>query len=129
MSEHLERLARRVADDAFFLAPALALYARSEGLDEAALAARLECPLATLTLLRLCRMPHAQPPRFGQDIDCIATRFTVRAEVLAEVVRRGQNLLQLRATETTAPDAAGFLLAARDRSDEPPPTPLTEEAP
>lgn len=120
MSDSLNYLARRVADDAWFLAPALALYARSEGLDDAALAARLGCPMENLPLLRLCRMPRAEPPGFGQDVDRIAERFAVEAEVLAQVVRRGQNLLSLRASETPASDA-GYLLAAREQPDEPPP--------
>jgi len=130
MNEHLERLARRVADDPFFLAPALALYAHSAGLNDLALAAHLECPMEVLPLLRLCRMPRAQPPGFAQDVDRIAERFAVRADVLAEVVRRGQGLLRLRQAEKLAQaDSAGFLLAARDQPPQSPPERPSGETP
>ena len=49
MSQHLERLARRVASDPFFLASALARYAESEEPDDAALAEKLGCAMPVLT--------------------------------------------------------------------------------
>jgi hypothetical protein len=110
MTTPLDRLAQRVTSDPGFLAAALAAYGKSEGLDDAALAARLGCDPPILTNLRLCRMPRPQPPQFGQDVERIAGRFGVQAEVLADMVRRGQNLLRFQAGATP-----GTLLAARDR--------------
>ena len=107
---HLETLARRLEEDAFFLAHALMGYARSEGLDEAGLAAALGCPPETLTMLRLCRSPRDDT--FKEDIDSIATRFQVDAGVLADAVRRGQTIAVMQARQ---PDqTGGMLLAARD---------------
>ncbi len=114
MSPYLAHLADRVADAPDFLACALAEYARSERLQDAALAARLGCGVDTLTHLRLCRMPRGQPPLFWQDIERIAGRFSVDVDGLAEVVRRGQSLLNLRKVEGGRQQEPGFLLAARD---------------
>jgi hypothetical protein len=121
MSHHLERLARRVQNDPFFLASALAAYARSEGLDDPALAAKLGCTAVELTALRLCRMPRAEAPFFWQDVEQIARRFSVAAEVLAEVARRGQSLFHLREDARGQDQEPGFLLAARDDAREPEP--------
>jgi hypothetical protein len=107
----LDRLARRVLNDPFFLAAALTAFAESEGLDDAGLAARLGCELSVLTNLRLCRMPCPEAPQFWQDVEQIAERFGVDAETLAEMVRRGQGLRRFREA------AQGTLWAARDRQE------------
>ena len=115
MKENLEHLARRVADDPFFLAAPVSRYQRAEGVDEAALAARLRCPVETLTHVRLCRNPFPDAPRFWQDVQKIAARFDLDAKALAEIVRYGQSLLRVQgrgAAGTTNP--SGFLMAARD---------------
>ena len=112
MDRHLERLARRVGEDEFFLAAPLARVADSQQLDDAALAVRLGCDVETLTHLRLCRNPDPQPPHFWQDVERIAGRFQLDADRLAEVVRLGQALLQAKAQ--VAKDAPGFLMAARE---------------
>jgi len=117
MNPHLDRLAARVTTDPHFLAAALTEFAASEGLARSALAARLGCPPATLPLLYLCRMPRAEAPYFWQDVERIATHFSLPAESLAEAVRRGQSLLQVRGLQVQA-DPAGWLLAARDRKAE-----------
>ena len=110
MTNHLESLARRLEGDPFFLACPLAGYARSENLNDAALAAALKCSLESLTMIRLCRSPDED--RFKADIDAVAARFHADADVLALAVRRGQVLatLQSRQPEQTG----GMLLAARD---------------
>ena len=64
MSGRLDGLARRVADDRFFLASALADYARSERLDDAGLAGALGCAVDALTTLRLCRRPAGDAATF-----------------------------------------------------------------
>jgi hypothetical protein len=114
MNPYLTHLAQRLADAPDFLAYALAEYARSERLDEAGLAARLSCSEETLTHLRLCRMPRTQAPLFWQDVEQIAQRFSVSAEVVAEVARRGQSLFQLRGAASGQKDKPNILFAARD---------------
>ena len=123
MTERLDYLARRVGQDSFFLASALALYARSERLDEQGLARALGCPPATLTMLRLCRRPRPEPAAFREDIERIATRFGIDAGALARIVRRADALEGLRAAGSAGVerDDAGLLMAARDREDEKPP--------
>lgn len=116
MSKSLEALARRVANDPFFLASVLAAYARSEHLDDAGLAETLGCSAAVLTALRLCRAPRPAPRAFQQDVDRLAERFGVDADRLAEVVRYGQALPRLQAGPASA---QGFLMAAREEGEAP----------
>ena len=119
MADRLDVLARRVQIDPNFLAAALADYARSERLDENGLAAALGCPPEQLSPLRLCRRPRAEPAaQFRRDVEQIAARFGVRAEVLAEAVRRSDALIALR---RAAPAERGTLMAARDREEGPAP--------
>jgi hypothetical protein len=122
VNPYLAHLARRVGDAPEFLACALTEYARSEQVDDTALAALLGCPTETLTHLRLCRMPRPQAPLFWQDVELIAARFAVDAGVLAEVTRRGQSLFHLRSPGDCHKAESSFLLAARDddRQAEPP---------
>ena len=113
MGVPLASLAARASDDAFFLGAALAAYAASEGLDEAGLAAVLGCSARALTLLRLCRRPHPEPPAFGRDILRIAQRFGADPTALAMAVRRADALDALRQGSDRS---AGTLIAARDRA-------------
>ena len=114
MNPALSHLARRVADAPDFLACALAEFARSGKLDDDA---QGNDSVARWTPSRTCvcaRMPRTRAPFFSQDIDQIASRFAVDAEILAEVVRRGQTLLHLRVPTAEQHQETGFLLAARD---------------
>src|SRR5262245_37961191 len=113
MPDKLESLARRLEDDQFFLASALADYAQSEHLSDASLAKRLECPVATLAPLRLCRRPRPGKEMFRRDVQTIADRFNVNANVLAEVVRRADALERMRKPMHAQ---RGTLLAARDKA-------------
>jgi hypothetical protein len=110
MPKHIENLARRLETDPFFLACPLKLYARSEGLTEEQLAVRLKCTTTALAQVRLCRAPAWKGEAFHEDIERIATRFSVDANVLAEAIRRGQAIFQM----TEAGEASPTLLAARD---------------
>ena len=112
MSDQLNALAKRVDDDPFFLACALRLYAEFEQMNPAKLAATLGCAEETLTCVQLCRMPAEDASGFQRDVDAIAARFGLRAEALAEAVRRGQVLLRLR----SANDGSARFMAARDRN-------------
>lgn len=110
----LEALSRQVTGDPFFLGQALAVWASSEGLDDAGLAARLGVTPETLVLLRLCRRPHPEPDRFRADVERIAARFGVSADRLAEIVRRADALERLG---SAGQKTGGLLIAARDRPD------------
>jgi hypothetical protein len=110
MAKHLEHMARRLEGDPFFLACPLHLYAKSEGFDEERMAAELKCSKESLVHVRLCRAPAAEADTFHDDIQRIATRFSVDADALAAAVRRGQAILQM----TQAGKTSRTLLAARD---------------
>ena len=112
MSERLAALAMRVRDEVFFLASALSEYARSENLEEPGLMMLLNCSSDTLTRLRLCRRPRPDAPHFMADVDRIASRFDIQAEILAEIVRRADALVVLRRASDSN---NGVLKAARDR--------------
>jgi hypothetical protein len=114
MAGRLNALARRVEGDGFFLASALADYARGERLGEGELAAVLGCPPEVLTPLRLCRRPHGDASRFRRDVDRIAAQFGIAPEVLAQVLRRSDAITALGAG---AESGLGTLMAARDRTD------------
>lgn len=115
MSSGIERLANRVAQDPFFLATPLQIYATGEGMDDAGLCTLLGCGQETLSMLRLCRRPRPEPPLFAQDVARIAERFALSADLLAEIVRRADAIGALRQAGITA---RGALIAARDRQDE-----------
>lgn len=111
MTARLEALARRVAQNPGFLAFSLADYARSEGIDDPELAARLNCDVRKLSKLRLCRRPRSAPELFQADVMRIASAFDIDLDALIEAVRRADALVALR----NASDEAGFLMAARDQ--------------
>lgn len=113
MTQPLDHLAARVADDPFFLAHPLAGFARAAGLDDPGLAAALGCRPGDLARLRLCRSPRPDPADFRADVQAVADRFGLPAAALAAAVRRGQAVAHLRAAPPTGVD--GPLLAARDR--------------
>ena len=119
MSDAMQLLAGRVSDDSFFLACPLAAYARSEGLDDAALAARLGCRVVDLPRLRLCRAPRPGLEEFREDVTAVARAFGIEVERLVNAVRQGDGLNKLRESSRAAGEP-GHLLAARDGEDEPP---------
>ncbi len=108
MGSHLENMARRLERDPFFLACPLKLYQKSEGLSEDMLAAGLKCSKEALLSVRLCRAPAEES--FQDDVERIATRFSVDAFALAEAVRQGQALFNMKSAQTSS----GTFLAARD---------------
>ena len=85
MSTQLDRLARRVMQDAFFLAAPLARFAESQQMNDDTLAKYLGCDVGTLIHLRLCRNPDPDPPHFWGDVERIAARFQVDSDTLAEL--------------------------------------------
>lgn len=125
MTSRLDALARRVEDDPEFMASVLAIYARSERMDDAALARALGCSEAQLASLRLCFRPRSDPAHFRRDVEEIAAHFGIEPRVLAEIVRRADSLARFQPRRGASPlsferEAAAkraALLAARDREE------------
>lgn len=117
MSASVERLAKRVAVDPYFLAFALAEYAAAEGLDDAALAAALGAAPGMLPHVRLSPAPRADADGFREDVDRVAAAFALNRDVLATAARHGQVIAGMRAAAEANPAAAGAMLAARDRTE------------
>jgi hypothetical protein len=116
MKVSVARLALRVGVDPHFLSFALTEFAKSEGLDEAGLAAALGVPVDTLPGVRLCPCPRADPDGLRADLDRLCNRFGLNRGVLTTAVRHGHVVAaQLPADAAAAEaDKAGLLLAARD---------------
>jgi transcriptional regulator with XRE-family HTH domain len=114
MSKRLDALARRLETESDFLASALATYADAENLSDEDLATRLGCETSRLAAIRLCRMPRSAPAHFRQDINRIAEAFQIDALVLAEAVRLATTVAAFDSRESNA----GYLMAARDRTEE-----------
>jgi hypothetical protein len=83
MSDALDHLAARVADDDFLLAATLKRYQSLHDIDDTGLAELLGCDAAALTRLRLCR-----PPRHAEDVCVIAAHCGIDAEALGRVIGR-----------------------------------------
>ncbi|VTR93589.1 unnamed protein product [Gemmata massiliana] len=112
-----ELLAARASIDPFFLGFRLAEFAARESLNDAALAARLGCDVATLAHVRMCRAPRTESTAvFGEDVTCVATKFGLNVKALAEATKLIPAAI---ARDATNPEPAGAVLAARDRSDVP----------
>lgn len=111
-TKRVTALARRIEGDDFFLASALADYARTENLDEQGLAGALGCSEEDLVSLRLCRRPRPQPESFRREVGRIASRFGARTDILAEAIRRSDALRTMSARSTE--ETSGTLMAARD---------------
>ncbi|MBN9523151.1 hypothetical protein J0H58_32325 [bacterium] len=115
MNESVVRLTKRAAVDPYFLAFALAEYAAAGNLDDAALAAALGTTPDVLAHIRLCPAPRADAEGFGADVERVATKFGLNRDVLTAAARQGQVIAEMRAAAERNPEAAGKLLAARDR--------------
>ena len=112
-----ELLAERASARPFFLGFRLAEFAARESLDDAALAARLGCDVATLAHVRLCRAPRLETnTEFREDVICVATKFGLNVRALADAAKPVPAAIARDATNT---EPAGAVLAARDRSDAP----------
>jgi hypothetical protein len=124
MPDELQALAARAEEKPFFMAWLLAAYAHSEGLDDPGLAAALGCPSEELVMLRLCRAPCTDSTEFWDDVVCIAERFGLNPDRLAEAVKRGR---VVRRFQSAVQSVGGSLMAARDpESDAPPKRPKDE---
>jgi hypothetical protein len=116
MFNPLKRMAERSRTEPLFFGYLLERYARSESLDDAALAARLGIALEKLTLLRLAGRPAEDPGRRREDIRILAEAYGIEYGVLMDVVKHALALTHLQAATQTddSPDAVRLLMAARD---------------
>ena len=94
MSAAMEHMAQRVANDPLFLASVLAEYARSEGLDDDGVAAKLGCTREELSRLRLCGVPLPDPERFRTGLALIAECMRIDVDALTTAVYQGFDLAQ-----------------------------------
>ncbi len=111
MPDPIERMAQRAMDDPFYVASAMAEYARSEGIPWRQLAGLLGCSEDQLSRVALCRRPYGDA--IWNDLEQIAGRFALDAEALVTMVRRADALTSLRGAAGTTT----MLQAARDRGD------------
>ncbi|MDQ2745352.1 MAG: hypothetical protein M3Z66_24055 [Chloroflexota bacterium] len=111
MPDPIERMAQRATDDPFYVASAMAEYARSEGIPWRQVASLLGCSEEQLSQVALCRRPYGDA--IWNDLVRIAGRFALDAEALATMVRRADALTSLRGGAGTTT----MLQAARDRED------------
>lgn len=121
MDEMVIRAARRASVDPHFLAFALQQYAENQQMDELALMAALGATPETLAHARLCRTPRTDDNGMREDVDCIAAKFGLNAAMLMQAVRDRQSTAVIeKATTEPLPEGMTWMLAARDRKDEPP---------
>ena len=119
--ELLRHAARRARGRPFFLASALADYQAWHGLDDRALSAHLGCRSDVLPKLALCRRPSGEGADFRAAVERVAAYAGVDALRLAQLLREADAWAALHSAPSVAdPEAPGFLLAARDRREEPP---------
>ncbi len=78
---HLERLARRLESDSYFLGYWLAKYAVAHALDDAALGKFLGVGPDVLTLVKLCRCPEN-----AAVVDAVVNRFHVDRAALVAIL-------------------------------------------
>jgi hypothetical protein len=115
--EEKERLlslaASKAAKRPFFLAAALETYKHIENLDENGLAEVLKLEVGQLSRLGLCRRPDVNNSQtFRRDIEAISQKFGLAPALLGNLLRR------VAAYEAKQTDPPGFLMAARDRTEE-----------
>lgn len=103
--------AERASQRPAFLGWVLAHYVSRSHATPQSLAAELGVSEKQMNNLALCLRPR--PERFAQDIDAIATKFSVDRLALARIVRHVEAVARL---VQDAESGSGMLLAARRRT-------------
>lgn len=120
------RAGEAAQDRRFFFAYALAIFARSRGMDASGVRSWLGCDEANHVRAQLCRLPKGDSSSFKEDLTAISEFIGVPAAKLALIVREVEAAEAL-AEASFAVSEQGMLLAARDRhaeaSDAPPDAP------
>jgi hypothetical protein len=124
----LESLARRLETDPRFMAYALALYRRQEGLEVEELAQYLGLIPEMMARMALCLLPDTRSPLFAEQVREIADYTLADEAQLANLLRQVSGLEKLeRISQTTTTDSAGeasvplmagLLAVARDHDEE-----------
>jgi hypothetical protein len=107
----LDEASDRAADNPYFLAHDLQVYAGFRGWTRRQLAAALNCPVNALALVGLCRTPW-RDSRFQSDVGEIAARFKLESQVLANLLREVDLLMAFDVPS----QSEGWLAAARERA-------------
>jgi hypothetical protein len=118
--ELLSLAASRGANRPQLFASVLARYAGLNNLDDDSLCAELGCDARTLTRLRLCLRPDADPAAFSLDVQRIAESLGLNAAVLAQIVREVDATDAFASFPGQAPffsTPGGMLKAARDHDE------------
>ena len=116
MNEMTIRTARRAAENRYFLAFALHLFAENNQMDEPDLMAALGATPETLAHARLCRTPRGDAAGMKDEVARIAAKFGLNAGVLLRAVRAADvAVVQQTAAQRELPEPVAPLLAARDR--------------
>lgn len=110
MAKPLDEMAARTRHEPFFFGWLLEQYAASR-LDDAALAAELDCSVGDLRGLRLCRAPREDRVGSMEDIRRIAEALGLNEGKLTRVVGRARVAAMFQGK-------GGSLMAARDRDEE-----------
>jgi hypothetical protein len=87
-------------------------------LDEQGLAAYLDCSVASLSVIGLCRAPKTSSAHFREDLEEVAEYVGVKSEKLVQVVREVESNLAIGGSSVGPPQLANtqsFMLAARDK--------------
>jgi len=135
-------LAQRLETDPRFMAHAMELYRRQEGVEIEELAQSLGLLPEMMARLALCLRPDARSPQFAEQVREIADYTLADEAQLANLLRQVSGLEKLGriqqtpaagdAEEASAPLMPGLLAVARDRDDEeeaqtPPDEPVKRE--
>ena len=118
--ELLSLAASRGANRPHLFASVLARYAGLNNLDEAGLRAEIGCDPRTLTRLRLCLRPDADPAAFTLDVQRIAESLGLNPAILAQIVREVDATDAFTSSPGQAPFSStpgGMLKAARDHDE------------
>lgn len=110
----LESAARRAQRETWTLGWSLSHLTELEGTSSRELATELNCDPVTVQWLFLCRSPTSE--QFAQDVERIASRFSLDVKRLAGLVRRADAITALAAPGQGSSE--GILLAARDREED-----------
>jgi hypothetical protein len=106
--------ARRAQSESWTLGWSLSRLTQLECTSNVDLAEELNCDATTVQWVFLCRSPSEE--RFAQDVERIASRFSLDANRLAALIRRADAIAALAAESHDVSES--ILLAARDREDD-----------
>lgn len=93
----LQSLMERVKEDSGFMAYALDIYRRQQGLDENGLVAQLNTTLESIVRLALCKKPDPSSPKFAEQLQQIANYTAISQTLIIDVLKASEGLAAERA--------------------------------